>query len=236
MKSSFSENINGNINTHETSFQLKCLSRKNKIEDFDHSCITNANELSENNLATTDMDFCGLSTRSDSAIDVCAASSEKFSTVIDNQGFCRCSCHRDDRLFQRYPERQRPLQVSVSLPIYKNGAYTDPLKLFDRGSWLGGHLPEAKNKNELQLNENSNSNNNNKERITATCETINSSSSSISDQTSNRSSKSFISACKEQKNTLICIFLAIVLTFASIAVLVYYGESIKVIIYYYILT
>ena len=193
---------------------------------------------------------CASSEKCDSAIDLSTISLDRVSTAgpTDTSRICGCNCHNNrfaklKDYHSQFQERstQKPLQVSISLPAYTNGAYSGLKELYKTSPW-----PQRKNLDDLDstvfaglVNPNSNNNSN------GTLSTVKSTSHSGQNKTAvtgnhieNRQQQVETGKTTDplgnlnngksifQKHRALCIIfiLVVVITLAIIGVLVYFGE------------
>ena len=195
-------------------------------------------DLTEEEVLDDDED-CILSTGFDSAIDLSVASLDRASSVSSRKhstGECRCKCLRD-RTSKRVTKasllscpKQKPLQVSISFPIYADGSYADPRNLTGRSTWFVDTQPPQPSRYEPGGSANTNSNNNRGPQIITTS---NSNPSTI-DTSHQKTERPFQFARKTyskksslmSRNKWLCVLILVLafVTLATIGALVYFGK------------
>ena len=113
---------------------------------------------------------CAVSTRCDSAIDLSVTSLDRTSSSASRKHLpcrCICKCHMASEQFTRASflscPNQKPLQVSISFPVYTDGSYADPRNLAGRPPWFVDTEPPRTHHLVAASSANFNSNNNNKQ-------------------------------------------------------------------------
>ena len=185
---------------------------------------------------------CTFSTRSDSAIDLSVLSLDRTSSMASRKHpsrGCRCKCHAGRPLKRNASGLKRPLQkplnVSISLPVYTNGSYTDPRDIQGNTPWFVSFEPPRPVAYDAVEEANTNSNNNHsgladgkstsssKNNDVAANQTAAKQTTQTSSKTeSARSKKSFIT----NQNKCLCILIAFLAAFTvvTVAALVYFGK------------
>ena len=199
------------IANQRTTFVLKNENNSSEI------LTKTSNEHFENSFIGKEEEIRVFSTQSDSAIDVSTLSS----TTINNPTYrcCHCSCHRENKLLQTYPGRQQ-LQVSLSLPICRNGSYADPVQILNGNRWLvyQDHPRRERTmvQNDTNVNENDQSDINDTNNVP-------SASTSDANQISSGRFKALVPSCLQNKKRC-SILTLIAFSLIATAFVVYFGK------------
>jgi len=178
-------------------------------------------------------------TRFDSAIDLSVASLDRVPSVARSKRLncnCRCKCHqgrtskRTSRASLLSCPKQKPLQVSISFPIYTDGSYTDPRNLPGRSSWFVDTEMPRPSHYEPTCFANTNSNNNRGPQIVTSSNSNKIKVNDINqktDQTYQLARKTYSKKTTlMSRNKWLCVLIIIlaVVTLATVGALVYFGK------------